>query len=97
MDPAQYAELLNAVFRTIPEEKKTEDNGYQMIHPEWVDEEKTRFMTEVVRGMLPGNYPFFPIVIVEKSPDWKLFAESEDELKGSLRYIFVNMITDVPK
>lgn len=97
-DPVKFTELINQVYKTLPARDGGGDKtgGYQPVIADWIDRENTAYMTEVVQGIVPGGYPFFPFVVVEKDPEWTLIARDVEELGHSLRYILINVLTDVP-
>jgi len=103
-DPAQFAELINQVYQRLekecPEEisdpkeieQRRQYHAYEPVNPSWIDAENTAYMTNVLHNILPKGFPFFACVTVVKDPEWKLVAETEEEMGKHLRYILVTVV-----
>ncbi len=88
-DPAYLAELLNGPC--VPGDF---DGTCKPIHPEWIDEERSNYLTLAYQKLLPGTLPYITCVKAECNPDTLYNGICVDNAEKRLRYFVITVVPD---
>ena len=100
-DRQYFADLLNGPCRPISLDSGEDEGGhgpdraYIPIHPEWIDEERSRRITDVYHKLIPGEMPYRTMVCVVRNPDVQMGGVTVDESHKRTRYIIVTIVPDL--
>ena len=88
-DTAYLAELLNG-----PCAPGDFEGGCKPLRPEWIDEERSDYVTVAYHAMLPAAMPYITCVKAERNPDTQYSGTCVDDNEKRQRYFLITVVPD---
>ena len=88
-DPSYLGDLLNSFCR--PGNCSGQNSP---VHPEWIEPERSAFVTDAYHKLLPPGMPYLSTVQVECNPDTLFNGTCVDSPEKRQRYIVITIVPD---